>query len=211
MKQLWTIALFGSVVGLALSTMAFAAPKEEKPATADAPKSPLDFTVKDIDGKDANLADLKGRVVMMVNVASKCGNTPQYSALEELYGKYKGKGLVIIGFPANNFGGQEPGSEEEIKQFCSSKYKVTFPMMSKISVKGEDKAPLYDFLTSAETNPKFAGDVKWNFGKFLVGRDGSVVGRFEPGTKPNDPQVVEAVEKALAAKAPKKEKASKKG
>jgi glutathione peroxidase len=212
MKPLSTIALFGSIAALALATVAFAAPKEKaKPAAEGGatPTSPLDFTVKDIDGKDANLADLKGKVVMMVNVASKCGNTPQYEGLEALYEKYKGKGLVILGFPANNFGSQEPGTEAEIKEFCSSKYKVTFPMMSKISVKGEDKAPLYDFLTSEKTNPKFAGEVKWNFGKFLVGRDGSVVGRFEPGTKPSDPKVVEAVEQALAAKAPKAKKGSK--
>jgi glutathione peroxidase len=219
MKTIWTLALLGSAVAaIALTTAALAAGPKEKnkvkdPTTApparsvaNAPASPLDFKVKDIDGKDQDLASYKGKVVMMVNVASRCGNTPQYEGLEALYGKYKDKGLVIIGFPANNFGGQEPGSEAEIKQFCTSKYNVTFPMMSKVSVKGDDKAPVYDWLTGEKTNPEFAGDVTWNFGKFLVDRNGNVIGRFDPGTKPSDPKVVGAIEKALAAKAAGEEK-----
>ena len=218
MKQIWTIALFGSVAALALATAALAAAPKEKnkvkdptaapPAKGDAnsPASPLDFTVKDIDGKEQNLADYKGKVVLMVNVASRCGLTPQYGGLQALYDKYKDKGLVVIGFPANNFGGQEPGTEADIKEFCTSKYNVTFPMMSKISVKGDDKAPLYDWLTSEKTNPEFAGDVTWNFGKFLVDRNGNVIGRFDPGTKPGDAKVVGAIEKALAAKAAEEKK-----
>jgi glutathione peroxidase len=218
MKPIWTIALFGSVAALAITTAALAAGPKEKnkvkdpttapPAKADAstPASPLEFTVKDIDGKDQNLASYKGKVVMMVNVASKCGNTPQYEGLEALFKKYQDKGLVIVGFPANNFGGQEPGTEADIKQFCTSKYNVTFPMMSKISVKGADTAPLYAWLTGEKTNPEFAGDVTWNFGKFLVDRNGNVMARFDPGTKPNDPKVVGAIEKALAAKAAEEKK-----
>jgi glutathione peroxidase len=162
--------------------------------------SPLDFKVKDIDGKDVNLADYKGKVVMIVNVANKCGFTPQYKALEAVYEKYKDQGFVIIDFPANNFKSQEPGSNEEIKQFCSDKYNVTFPMMSKISVKGDDKAPLYKFLTEEPTAGDFKGDISWNFNKFLVDRNGQVFARFASPTKPDDAQVTGAIEKALAAK-----------
>jgi glutathione peroxidase len=216
MKSLSMLALFGSVASLAFAAWSFGAKPAKDvvkdptaaPAKAEggAPASPLDFTVKDIDGKQANLADYKGKVVLIVNVASKCGNTPQYEALEAMYKKYQEHGLVIIGFPANNFGKQEPGTEKEIKQFCTSKYNVTFPMMAKVSVKGEDKAPVYAWLTDSKTDPDFAGDVTWNFGKFLIDRNGNVIGRFDPATKPTDPKVVGAVEKALAAKAPKAEK-----
>jgi len=145
-----------------------------------------------IDGKPAPLAAYKGKIVLVVNVASRCGFTPQYTGLEALYEKYKDQGLVIVGFPANNFGAQEPGTDEEIKTFCSSKYSVTFPMYSKISVKGADKAPLYEYLTSTG-----GGDVKWNFTKFLVGRDGKVIERFESKVEPQSPELTGAVEKAL--------------
>jgi glutathione peroxidase len=159
--------------------------------------SVLDFTLKSIDGKPSPLSAYRGKVVLMVNVASRCGYTPQYEGLEAVYRKYKDQGLVVLGFPANNFGGQEPGSDEEIKTFCSSKYNVTFPMYSKISVKGEDQAPLYQFLTDAKTNPSFAGDIKWNFTKFLVDRQGKVIARFESPVKPESPEVSGAIEKAL--------------
>jgi glutathione peroxidase len=162
--------------------------------------SPLQFVMKDIDGKDVNLADYRGKVVMLVNVASKCGFTPQYAGLEKLYVQYKDQGFVIIGFPANNFHSQEPGTDDEIKQFCSSKYSVTFPLMSKISVKGDDKAPLYKFLTEDPTAGAFKGDITWNFNKFLVDRNGNVIARFASPTKPSDPTLVAAVEQALAAK-----------
>ena len=132
-----------------------------EPATQPAPAA-LNFSVKDIDGKDVNLADFKGKVILIVNVASKCGNTPQYEGLEKLYRTYKDKGLVILGFPANNFGAQEPGTAAEIKQFCTAKYNVTFPMFSKISVKGEDIAPLYQYLTHVATQPQPKGDITWN-------------------------------------------------
>jgi glutathione peroxidase len=161
--------------------------------------SPLDFTVKTIDGQEKKLSDYQGKVVLLVNVASKCGLTPQYTALESTYEKYKDKGFVIIGFPANNFGAQEPGTNEEIKQFCTSKYNVTFPMMSKISVKGGDKHPLYKFLTEGKAGEDFAGDIEWNFAKFLVDRNGNVIARFASKTTPDSPQVTAAIEKALSA------------
>jgi len=159
--------------------------------------SALDFTLNSIDGQPAPLAQYKGKVVMIVNVASKCGYTPQYAGLEALYEKYKDKGFVILGFPANNFGGQEPGTNEEIKTFCSRNYNVSFPMYAKISVKGADKAPLYQFLTDKQANPATGGDIQWNFTKFLIGRDGHVVQRFESAVEPQSPEVNSAVEKAL--------------
>ncbi len=151
-----------------------------------------EFTLNSIDGKPAPLAAYQGKVVLIVNVASRCGFTPQYAGLEALYEKYKDRGFVILGFPANNFGGQEPGTNEEIKTFCSSKYNVTFPMYSKISVKGDDKAPLYQFLTAAT-----GSEIQWNFTKFLVDKNGKVVARFEPKVTPESPDVAEAIEKAL--------------
>ena len=155
------------------------------------------FTLNSIDGKPAPLADYKGKVVLVVNVASQCGYTPQYSALEATYEKYKKQGFVILGFPANNFGAQEPGTNEEIKTFCTRKYNVSFPMMSKVSVKGDDETPLYHFLTDSSTDPQFAGDIKWNFTKFLFDRSGKPVARFEPATTPDSPQVTSAIESAL--------------
>ena len=167
-------------------------------ASAGEEKSVLDFKVKDIDGKEVNLANFKGKTILVVNVASKCGLTPQYDGLEALYEKYKDKGLVVLGFPANEFGGQEPGTESEIKQFCSSKYNVTFPVFSKIVVKGKDIHPLYQFLTSKETDPKFSGEIGWNFAKFLVNRKGEVIARFDPRVKPDSDEVTKAIEQALA-------------
>src|SRR5579863_8952429 len=154
------------------------------------------FTLNSIDGKPAPLADYKGKVVLVVNVASQCGYTPQYSALEAVYEKYKDKGFVILGFPANNFGAQEPGTNEEIKTFCTRKYSVTFPMYSKISVKGGDQAPLYAYLTK-ETGPGLTGDIKWNFTKFLIDRNGKVVQRFEPAVTPDSKEMVAAIESQL--------------
>lgn len=150
---------------------------------------------KTIEGKETSLQDFKGKVVLVVNVASRCGNTRQYSGLEDLYKKFGPEGLVVIGFPCNDFGGQEPGTTAEIQAFCSSTYQVTFPLMDKIHVKGDGQSPLYAALTGADA--KFPGDVKWNFGKFLIGRDGSVLARFEPGMKPEDPKIVEAITAAL--------------
>jgi glutathione peroxidase len=157
--------------------------------------SVYDFTMNSIDGKPLPLAEFKGKVVMIVNVASNCGFTPQYKELEAVYEKYKDQGLVIAGFPANNFLGQEPGTNEEIKTFCSRTYNVKFPLYSKISVKGEDKAPLYQFLT--DPSSKTGGEIKWNFTKFLVDRNGKVIARFESPVKPDSPEVISAIETAL--------------
>jgi glutathione peroxidase len=155
------------------------------------------YHLKTIDGDPTTLAAYKGKVLLLVNVASACGFTPQYTALEAVYEKYKSQGLVIVGIPANNFANQESGTEAEIKTFCDRKYHVTFPMMSKVSVLGTDKIPLYQYLTSTSTDPQFAGEIKWNFTKFLIGRDGKPVNRFEPAPKPDDPTVIAAIEGAL--------------
>ncbi len=171
-------------------------------SAALAAKGPLDFTVKNIDGESVDLSRYKGKVVLIVNVASRCGLTPQYQQLQELHDKYADKGLAILGFPANNFNGQEPGDEKQIKEFCTGEYGVKFDMFSKVSVKGDDACELYKHLTSEKENGEFGGEIKWNFTKFLVGRDGKVIARFEPRTKPDAKEVVVAVEKALAAPAP---------
>jgi len=167
------------------------------PNTPPPEKSVYEFTMKDIDGKDVKLDTYRGKVSLVVNTASKCGLTPQYEGLQALYDKYKDRGFVILGFPANNFMGQEPGTEKEIKDFCTLNYKVTFPMFSKISVKGTDQHPFYTYLTNKESNPGFDGDITWNFEKFLVGKDGKVLARFSPKTKPDDPKIAEAIEAAL--------------
>jgi glutathione peroxidase len=161
------------------------------------PKSIYDFTMRSIDGQQVSLKSYHGKVVLLVNVASRCGFTPQYAGLEALYEKYKDRGLVIVGIPANNFAQQEPGTDEEIKKFCSSKYNVSFPMMSKVSVLDDDKTPLYVFLTGKDTDPQFSGDIKWNFTKFLFDRNGNPVARFEPNVTPDSPQVTAAIESAL--------------
>jgi glutathione peroxidase len=168
--------------------------------TSAAEEGPLDFKVKSIDGKDVDLSKYKGEVLLVVNVASQCGLTPQYKQLEEVYTKYKGKGFEVLGFPANEFGAQEPGTDAEIKQFCTGKYNVDFPMFSKIKVKGDGIHPLYQVLTATATEPEAAGDIKWNFEKFLIGRDGKVVKRFSPRVKPDAPEVVEAIEAELNKK-----------
>ena len=168
-------------------------------AVMAADKTVYDFTLNSIDGQPAPLAAYKGKVVLLVNVASRCGYTPQYTALESSYEKYKDRGLVIVGIPANNFGAQEPGTNQEIKTFCSSKYHVTFPMMAKVSVKGEDITPLYQFLTDKSSNPQSGGEIKWNFTKFLIGPDGRVITRFEPEITPDSPQLTSAIEEALAS------------
>jgi glutathione peroxidase len=160
----------------------------------------LDQTVQTIDGDTVSLERYRGEVLLIVNVASRCGNTPQYEGLESLYNTYRARGLRVLGFPANNFGGQEPGSNDEIKEFCTTTYGVTFDMFSKISVAGEDQHPLYAFLTSKGKNPEFGGAITWNFTKFLVGRDGKVLGRFGPKVQPLSEEVTSAVEAALKAK-----------
>ena len=157
--------------------------------------APLPGEMKSIDGKPVDLASYKGKVVLVVNVASRCGYTGQYAGMQKLYDAYKDKGFVILGFPANDYGAQEPGSDAEIASFCSTKYGVTFPMFSKITVKGPEKAALYQSLTES-ADPK--GEVAWNFEKFLIGKDGSVIGRFKSGVAPESPDLAKAIEAALA-------------
>jgi len=157
-----------------------------------------DIKLKDIDGKEVTLADYQGKALLIVNVASRCGFTRQYAGLEALYQKYKDKGLVVLGFPCNQFGGQEPGTNEEIKQFCTRKFNVTFPLFDKIDVNGKDRAPLYTLL-AGEGSP-FPGDIKWNFNKFLIGRDGRILHRFESKVELESTEITAAVESALAAK-----------
>tara|TARA_R110000868_G_scaffold306734_1_gene568032 strand:+ start:60487 stop:61029 length:543 start_codon:yes stop_codon:yes gene_type:complete len=155
-----------------------------------------DFPVTDIDGKEMALEDYKGKVILIVNVASKCGYTPQYEGLQAIYEEYKDQGLVIVGFPANNFKGQEPGTEEDIKEFCTLTYGVTFPMTSKVSVVGEDQDPLFSYLTS-QPNKDFEGEIKWNFEKFLVDREGNLIRRFRSAVKPDSKELTAAIKDVL--------------
>jgi len=157
----------------------------------------LDNKMKDIDGKEVDLSQYKGKVVMIVNVASKCGFTPQYEQLESMYKKYKDQGFTVLGFPANDFLSQEPGTNAEIKEFCSSKYGVEFPIFDKITVKGDQAPQLYKDLVSKEKNGDLGGDIKWNFTKFLVGKDGKVIARYESKVKPDAPEVVAKLEEEL--------------
>ena len=154
-----------------------------------------DFSVIDIDGKEIRMSQFKGKKVLIVNVASKCGNTPQYEGLERLYKKYGSEKFVVVGFPANNFMGQEPGSNEDIKEFCTSTYQVTFPMMGKISVKGKDKAPIYQWLTQKEMNGVMDAEVTWNFQKFMIDENGHLVGVVKPGVEPETEEIIGWLEK----------------
>jgi glutathione peroxidase len=154
-----------------------------------------DIPLKDIDGKDTSLKPYQGKVLLVVNVASQCGLTPQYKALEAVYEKYKDQGFAVLAFPCNQFGHQEPGTNKEIKEFCSSKYEVTFPIFDKLEVNGANRHPLYVALAGKES--PFPGDIAWNFGKFLIGRDGKIIKRFEPRTTPDSPDVTGAIEKAI--------------
>jgi glutathione peroxidase len=197
--------LLGAALAIAVSTTALLLVKASGASAGAASngvgkgraKSVYDFTLKDSKGKDVKLEEFRGQVVMLVNVASKCGYTPQYEGLQKIYERYRAQGFTILGFPANNFGAQEPGTNEEIQEFCRINYGVTFPIFSKISVKGQDKHPLYKYLTEKESNPNFAGEIKWNFNKFLVGRDGRILARFDSADKPEDAKVTQAIERAL--------------
>lgn len=176
-----------------------ATPAATAPAASASAKSIYDFTMKDIDGKEVSLSKYKNQVCIVVNVASKCGLTEEsYTGLEALSKKYKDKGFTVLAFPANNFGAQEPGTDAEIKSFCREKKKASFDLFSKISVKGDDQAPLYKYLVE-NPDKSIAGPIEWNFQKYLVGRDGKLLAKFSPKMKPEDPQIVTALEKALAA------------
>jgi glutathione peroxidase len=182
------------IASIAFTFAAYAAEKGEKLS------NPLEVKMKGLDGKEVDLSQFKGKVVVFVNVASKCGNTPQYAGLEKLYENYSKDGLVIVGVPANEFGKQEPGTDADIATFCESTYHVKFPMLSKVVVKGDGMCPLYDYLTSQSTAPVKAGPISWNFEKFIVGRDGKVVARFSPKTQPDDEKFVGAVKAELNKK-----------
>lgn len=200
---LYLVTLFGL---WALSDAAETTPPAgEKPAAASAQEasSVLDFTMDSIDGKPFALSQLKDRVVLIVNVASHCGYTKQYEGLQALFEKYKDQGFVVLGVPANEFGAQEPGTNSEIREFCSSKYKVTFPMLAKVVVKGPGICPLYQYLTTKGPKP---GDISWNFNKYLIGRDGKPIDRYESAVEPNDAGLAKAIETALAVKVEKKSK-----
>lgn len=199
-KFFLALAFLAAGVAVAAAVAAYSMGMIFNPSPVDPPseKHMYEFTMKDIDGNDVKLNAYEGKVALIVNTASKCGLTPQYEGLQKIYDKYRDQGFVVLGFPANNFMGQEPGTEKEIREFCDLNYKVTFPMFSKISVKGEDQHPLYTYLTNEKTNPGMDGDITWNFEKFLADRNGNIIARFSPKVTPEDPVVVSAIEKALA-------------
>lgn len=191
MKSMWCVA----AVVLAAAVCVAADKKEDGKVSG-----PLAYKMTGLDGKELDLAAYQGKVVLFVNVASKCGYTKQYTGLQAIYDKFGKDGLVVVGVPSNDFGKQEPGTDEEIQKFCSSKYNVTFPMTSKVVVKGDGQTPLYKHLTGKDTNPKFAGDIGWNFEKFLVNRKGEVVARFKSADDPESDPVVKAIKAELDAK-----------
>jgi glutathione peroxidase len=186
-------------VAAALLGLSAAGTAEDKPVAG-----PLDQKMKDLDGKDYDLAKLKGKVVLVVNVASECGYTKQYAGLQDLFARHEKDGLVVLGVPSNQFGGQEPGTDEDIKKFCTTQYKVSFPMLSKVDVKGENKVPLYQSLTAATAKGGKVEEVGWNFEKFLIGRDGKVVGRYKSAVAPNAEELTKAIKAELDKPAPAK-------
>ncbi|BCM93721.1 glutathione peroxidase BsaA [Abditibacteriota bacterium] len=218
MRRIYTLPL--AAFALALGVQAFRAQNvgheraqtapdttAEAPAAEPKDKKPmsfLDFKTESLTGKPVDLSQYKGKVILVINTASKCGNTPQYDGLEKLYKDNVDKGLVIIGFPANNFGGQEPGTNAEIGEFCQKNYGVTFPMMAKTSVKGDDQSPIFAYLTK-EANPELTGDIDWNFAKFLISRDGELVARFKSRVQPNSVELGDAIKAELAKGEPAKE------
>lgn len=184
---------------LAALVLGFSASLPAADAETSVPAA-LNFKLQSLEGKDVDLSQYRGKVLLVVNVASKCGLTPQYKELQALHEKYSSQGLAVLGFPCNQFGAQEPGTAQEIQQFCSANYGVTFAMFSKIDVNGDQAAPLYKHLTALKTAPKGPGKIDWNFEKFVIGRNGEVVARFAPRTKPDDPAVLEVIERELAKK-----------
>jgi glutathione peroxidase len=193
------LALF-IVTGVITMAVSFSGAAEKSAASGEKGASALSFKMKSLDGKDVDLSDYQGKVLMIVNVASRCGNTPQYTQLEGLHEKYGKDGLEILGFPCNQFGSQEPGTAADIRKFCTEKYNVSFPMFAKIEVNGAGASPLYKYLTSLDLKPKGKGKVNWNFEKFIVGRNGEVVARFDPRTKPDADEVMKVIDAELAKK-----------
>ncbi len=195
------------MIGLGAAGLFAAGAASDQAAATKKPdvESVLELTVTDIDGKPHALSQYRGKVVVIVNVASRCGFTKQYKDLQQVYERFADDGLVVIGFPSNDFGRQEPGSNAEIKAFCSSRFNVTFPMMAKVSTKGAEQSPVYAVLTSKEAHGEMGGDVRWNFTKFLIGRDGKLAGRFEPGDVPTGKKMLAAIETALKANAERSE------
>lgn len=191
--------LFSLLTALAVGAAAWTPASAAEKGDAKVPAA-LNFKMKSLDGKDVDLSKYQGKVVLIVNVASRCGNTPQYKDLQTLYDKYGKDGFVILGFPCNQFGKQEPGTNEQIAEFCSKNYGVTFDMFDKIEVNGPSAAPLYKYLTSEETNPKYAGKIEWNFQKYLIGRNGEVVAKFNARLKPSAAEVVQTIEAELNKK-----------
>jgi glutathione peroxidase len=187
------------LAGLVLLAPSFAVADEKDKGDKKVP-AVLNFKMKTLDGKETDLSQYQGKVVLFVNVASQCGYTPQYKGLQQLHDKYAKDGLVIIGVPANEFGAQEPGTDQEIATFCSTNYGVKFPMLSKVVVKGAGICPLYKYLTSKETNPKLGGEIQWNFTKFLIARAGTIVNRFEPDVEPESAEMTKAIEAELKKK-----------
>ena len=185
-----TLLLAGAIAAVTSFSVSSASADDKPPAA-------LNFTMKSITGKEVKLSEYHGKVLLVVNVASKCGLTPQYEQLEAMNEKYADKGLVVLGFPCNQFLKQEPGTDAEIAEFCAATYKVKFPMFSKIDVNGKDAAPLYKHLTSLDTQPKGKGDISWNFEKFVIGKNGQVVARFAPRTAPDAKEVLDVVEAEL--------------
>ncbi len=193
---MWKFASHLAIVGAFAMSQAVSAEDQ----AAAKPPAALNFKVQSLEDKEVDLAQYRGKVVLVVNVASKCGLTPQYKALEAVYQKYKDRGLVILGFPCNQFRGQEPGTAEEIRKFCTSKYNVTFPLMAKVEVNGSGTCDLYKYLQALEAKPKGPGEITWNFEKFVIGRNGEVVARFQPRTVPDAAEVIAVIESELGKK-----------
>lgn len=201
-RFLLVLVVSGAVGCAAIALGAGGKWRVKAPSTTLARVSVLDQTVKDLEGKEYALSQHRGQVVLIVNTASKCGMTKQYAGLQALHEKYAEKGLVVLAFPSNDFGRQEPGTAEQIREFCSTQYNVSFPLMEKVAVKGADQSPVYRFLTREDTAGEFAGDIEWNFAKFLIDRHGNLMARFHPRVTPEDPDLIRAIEAALAIAAP---------
>jgi glutathione peroxidase len=197
MSKVLALIVFAGAIAMTINSSIAV---EKTTASAEKASSALGFKMNSLDGKEVDLSQYQGKVLMIVNVASRCGNTPQYTQLEALHEKYAKDGLEILGFPCNQFGSQEPGTAADIRKFCTDKYNVSFPMFAKIEVNGAGASPLYKYLTSLDLKPKGKGKVSWNFEKFIIGRNGEVVARFDPRTKPDSDEVMKVIDAELAKK-----------